>query len=96
MCCRAGRQEEEEAGEGKVNMAVLTSSGMTGTRASIGFAADFDLIISVVRVGIKGIPQVDLNHLLLNLQPIAGGPQHGRLDALGVQWLGAGEPVMLE
>ena len=50
MCCRAGRQEEEEAGEGKVNMAVLTSSGMTGTRASIGFAADFDLIISVVRV----------------------------------------------
>ena len=69
---------------------------MTGTRASIGFAADFDLIISVVRVGIKGIPQVDLNHLLLDLQPVAGGLQHGRLDALGVQWLGAGEPVVLE
>ena len=96
MCCRAGRQEEEEAGEGKVNMAVLTSSGMTGTRASIGFAADFDLIISVVRVGVEGIRQVDLNHLLLDLQPVAGGLQHGRLDALGVQWRGAGEAIMLE
>ena len=66
-------------------MAVFTCKGKAGTRASIGFAADFVLIFSGVRVGIKGIAQVDLNELLLDLQPVAGGLQHGRLDALGVQ-----------
>lgn len=56
----------------------------------------FDLIISTIRVGIKGCCKVDLNHFLFNLQPVAGGLQNGRFDALGVQWLGGGKPIMLK
>ena len=68
---RGGGGEEEGRGEEETR-AVLTRKGKAGTLAGIGFAADFGLIFSGVWVGIKGGGQVDLNHILLDLQPVAG------------------------
>jgi len=76
---------------------VLTSKGRVKNRVfSLEKLRFFDLIISTIRVVVIGLCQVDLNHFLLDLQPVAGGLQNGRFDALGVQWLGGGEPIMLE
>ena len=78
-------------------MGVLTSKWEGKNRVfSLEKLRFSDLIICIVRVGIKGFAQVDLNSFLLDLQPVAGGLQNGRFDALGIQLAGGREAIMLE
>ncbi len=92
-----GREAGTRQGYRRQGHGVLTSKGRVKNRVfSLEKLPFFDLIISTIRVGIKGCSKVDLNHFLLDLQPVASGLQNGRFDALGVQWPGGGEPIMLE
>ena len=77
---------EEEGGEEEGRDTGTLASKWEGKNRALSLEKlrFFDLIISTIRVCIKRYCKVDLNHFLLDLQPVSGGLQNDHFDALGV------------